>query len=87
MYFSVFINNNQFLLGITVIELTKINQNKISALICKFRLAPVVTVFFQCCCFFTLEKKNLLTGQNFTPGITVFFSMVLFFLLSRKKIY
>ena len=36
MYFSVFINNNQFLLGTTVIELTKIIQNKISALVCKF---------------------------------------------------
>ena len=32
MYFSVFININQFLFGTTIIQLTKINQNKILAL-------------------------------------------------------
>ena len=36
MYFSVFINNNQFLFGTTIIQQTKINQNKIIALKCKF---------------------------------------------------
>ena len=36
MHYSVLINNNQFLFRTTSIQLTKINQNKILALKCKF---------------------------------------------------
>ena len=49
-------------------------------------LQSLLFFFFNVVVFFTLEKKNLLTGQNFTPVVTFFFQCCYFFTLEKKNL-